>query len=92
MPEAESNKKALISLKKANSLLKKIQQMLENNKYCIDIIQQNLAVIGLIKSANLQILKGHLNSCVSNTIKKKDTKKLDEMMKELLKVIKIAQN
>lgn len=41
----KTNEKTLISLKKARTLLDKIISMLENDKYCIDIIQQNLAVI-----------------------------------------------
>jgi DNA-binding FrmR family transcriptional regulator len=35
----------LIALKKAKSLLDKIITMIENDQYCIEIIQQNLAVM-----------------------------------------------
>lgn len=84
--------KASISLKKADSLLKKVQQMMTDNKYCIDIIQQNLAIIGLLKSTNLSLLEGHLNHCIKNATKEKNEKRIDEMMTELLKVIKTAQN
>jgi DNA-binding FrmR family transcriptional regulator len=44
-------------MKKARTLLDKIITMQEKNEYCIDIVQQNLAVIGLLKSANLQLLE-----------------------------------
>jgi DNA-binding FrmR family transcriptional regulator len=37
--------KSLIALKKAKTSLEKVIKMLEDEKYCIDIIQQNLAVI-----------------------------------------------
>jgi DNA-binding FrmR family transcriptional regulator len=37
--------KSLIALKKAKTSLEKIITMMEEKKYCIDIIQQNLAVI-----------------------------------------------
>jgi len=56
----KDNKKTLIGLKKARTLLEKIIKMSEDDKYCIDIIQQNLAVIGLIKSANITLLESHL--------------------------------
>lgn len=52
----QSNQKNLIALKKAKSLLEKIITMVETDKYCIDIVQQNLAVIGLVKNINLQLL------------------------------------
>jgi DNA-binding FrmR family transcriptional regulator len=35
----------LVSLKKAKSSLEKIITMTEGDEYCIDVIQQNLAVI-----------------------------------------------
>lgn len=84
--------KTLISVKKAKSLLEKIISMLENDRYCIDVIQQNLAVIGLLKSANLTLLEGHLDNCVKDALKQKNSKRLNEMIKELLKVVQTAQN
>jgi CsoR family transcriptional regulator, copper-sensing transcriptional repressor len=39
------NQKVLIGLKKARTSLDKIIKMVEDDKYCIDIIQQDLAVI-----------------------------------------------
>lgn len=87
----EKHKKSLIALKKANTLLQKVLKMTEEDIYCIDIIQQNLAVIGLLKSVNLSLLEGHLNCCVKDAIYEKDTKRTDEMMKELMKVMKTAQ-
>ncbi|MBT3726739.1 metal-sensing transcriptional repressor [bacterium] len=40
-----NTKQPMISLKKARTSLNNIIDMIENEKYCIDIIQQNLAVI-----------------------------------------------
>jgi DNA-binding FrmR family transcriptional regulator len=84
-------KKVTIGMKKAHSLIKKILKMLDENKYCIDIIQQNLAVIGLLRSANLTLLEGHVSHCVMNAAKEKNCDKLEEMMEELLKVVQVAQ-
>lgn len=89
---SDSKQKTIIALKKANTLTNKIIKMLEDDKYCIDIIQQNLAIIGLLKSANLELLRGHLNCCVKNAVREQDEERLDEMMEELLKVMKTAQN
>ncbi len=85
-------KKTIITAKKARSLSEKVITMLEKDTYCIDVIQQNLAIIGLLKSVNLQLLEGHLNCCVKNTINEKNEEKLDEMIKEILKVLQTAQN
>ncbi len=83
--------KTVIALKKASTLLTKVQKMLEEKKYCIDIIQQNLAIIGLLKSANESILEGHLSSCFKTAMQSKNDKKQNEMIQELLKVMKTAQ-
>lgn len=45
----QANNKNLIALKKAKSLLDKIITMIEQDEYCIDVVQQNLAVMGLLK-------------------------------------------
>jgi DNA-binding FrmR family transcriptional regulator len=87
-----NRKKAIISLKKAHSMTDKVLKMIDDDKYCIDIIQQNLATIGLLKSANLELLQGHLNNCVKNAAQENNEKRLDIMMAELLKIMKTAQN
>lgn len=84
--------KLKIAIKKARSSLDKVSKMIEEDKYCIDIIQQNLAVIGLLKSANLIMLEWHLNSCVKGAMKEKDEEKISRMIQELLDVVKTAQN
>ena len=80
----------MISFKKAKSHLEKVIQMVEDEKYCIDIMQQNLAVIGLLKSAHQQLMEGHLNSCFKNAMKTNNEKRKQEMIEEILKVSKIA--
>lgn len=85
------SQKVLTGLKKAKTSLEKIIDMVENDEYCIDIIQQNLAVLGLIKSANSKILKAHLKSCFKEASYEKDDEQIDEKIQELLKIIKLSQ-
>lgn len=88
----KTDKKTIISLKKARTLLDKIIIMAENDKYCIDVIQQNLAVIWLLKSTNLQLLEWHLSCCFVDAIKSNDKKRQHEMVQEVLTIVKTAQN
>jgi DNA-binding FrmR family transcriptional regulator len=87
-----NKEKTIIALKKAQTLMAKVMQMAEDDKYCVDIIQQNLAIIGLLKSANLSLLEGHMDHCVKNAAKANDSKRLNEMMAEMVTIMKIAQN
>jgi CsoR family transcriptional regulator, copper-sensing transcriptional repressor len=78
--------KALISMKKAHSLLSKIISMTENNKYCIDIMQQNMAVIGLLRSAHESLMANHLQTCFKKAMSAKNNGKKQKMTSEILRV------
>jgi len=82
--------KTLINFKKAQSLMTKIIKMTQDNEYCIDIMQQNLAVIGLLKSAHQMLMEGHLNTCFKKAMGTKNEKRKKEMTKEILKVTKLS--
>lgn len=86
-----SNQKesTLINFKKAQSLISKIIKMIEADEYCIDIMQQNLAAIGLLKSAHQMLMENHLNTCFKTAAGIKNEKRKQEMIQEILKVIKL---
>lgn len=81
--------KALVSFKKAQSLTAKIIKMIEADQYCIDIMQQNLAVIGLLKSAHQMLMENHLNTCFKNAMETKNEKRKLEMTQEILQVTRL---
>lgn len=92
-----SKTKIIIGLKKAHTSLDKIIQSLEDedvgveNK-CFDVIQQNLAIIGLLKAANISMLESHLEMYIKNVSKSnKHKKELDRMKKEIIKIVQAAQ-
>lgn len=85
----EQKKKTLINFKKAQGHLTKIIKMAEDGEYCINIMQQNLAVIGLLKSAHQMLMEGHLNSCFKNAMESKNEKRKQEMIREILRVTKL---
>jgi DNA-binding FrmR family transcriptional regulator len=80
---------ALINFKKAHSHLENIIKMTEEGQYCINIMQQNLAVIGLLKSAHQMLMENHLNSCFRNAMASKNEKRKQEMIQEILQVTKL---
>jgi DNA-binding FrmR family transcriptional regulator len=84
------NKEILTTLKKARSHLEKVIDMLEKEKYCIDILQQNLAVIGLLKSANGKLFKRHLNSCFASAMRGTNERQKQKMIEEILKINRLS--
>lgn len=79
----------LINFKKAQSHIAKIIDMIENGEYCINVMQQNLAVIGLLKSAHQTLMEGHLNSCFKTAMGTANEKKKVAMTEEVLRVTKL---
>jgi len=85
----DKKENTLINFKKAQSHLGKIIEMVGKNEYCIDIMQQNLAVIGLLRSAHQMLMENHLNTCFQNAVASKNRKKEKQMIEEILKVTKL---
>ncbi len=80
---------SLVNFKKAHSHLANIIQMVESNEYCINIMQQNLAVIGLLKSAHAMLMENHLKGCFSEAMQTSSNTKKESMAQEILKVTKL---
>lgn len=79
----------LINFKKAQSLISKIIEMVEKDEYCINIMQQNLAATGLLKSAHQMLMEKHLNTCFKKAIETKNEKRKQKMIEEILRVSKL---
>jgi CsoR family transcriptional regulator, copper-sensing transcriptional repressor len=86
MKSSDKKKKIIISLKKAHSSLAKVIGMVEKDCYCIEVMQQNLAVIGLLRSAHEALMENHLNTCFKSAMASKDERKKKKMTEEILKV------
>lgn len=79
--------KSLSQLKKAGGMINKIISMIEEDRYCIDILQQTLAANGLLKSANKIILENHLNSCFKEGIETTNKTKKEKLINEVLHIV-----
>ncbi len=82
--------KTLISYKKAKSLIEKIIAMIEKDEYCIDIMHQNLACMGLLKAAQQALMENHLETCFKNNMNSNNKKIKKEMLDEIVKISKYA--
>jgi DNA-binding FrmR family transcriptional regulator len=65
--------------------LKKVIEMVESNKYCIDILHQSQAVQKALRETDNLILENHLNTCAADAIKKGKGK---EAIAEVMAVVK----
>jgi len=73
--DAKVNKRILHRYQIAKGHLEKVISMIKNGSYCIDIVHQSLAIQAALKKADDEVLRNHLETCVSEAIKRGDSKK-----------------
>lgn len=84
----DDKQKLIRRLKIIEGQVRGLQNMLENNIYCIDIITQTSAIKQALSGVEDELMKGHLGHCLVNQIKEGKTKKATE---EILKVYKLKR-
>ena len=78
----EPNSKSRKVINMAIGSVAKIPQMIDDRRYCPEVIQQIDSVVGLLHSARTELLKGHLESCLAERLKNDK----EGAVKELLKI------
>lgn len=64
-----------------------IERMIENEKYCIDIINQLNAVRNALEKVSLMIMKRHIESCLVDSIETGDERRKEKRIKELMETV-----
>ena len=62
-----------------------IKQMIEDDKYCIDILNQSLAVQKALKQIDMLMMEDHLKTCAIHQIKEGQE---DKTVQELIGIYK----
>lgn len=62
-------------------------KMMEEDRYCIDISNQLMATISILKNINRDVLSAHLAGCITEAMKEPDADNIDTKVAELRKVI-----
>ncbi|KKR78981.1 MAG: Copper-sensing transcriptional repressor csoR [Candidatus Nomurabacteria bacterium GW2011_GWA2_40_9] len=84
-----TNKQKIIRrLKILEGQLRGLQDMINKDKYCVDVITQTSAVKQGLSNIEDMLLEGHLGHCVVNQIKKGENEKA---VSEILKVYKLKR-
>ncbi len=74
-------------IKIARGQLDGILQMIEDDRYCVDISTQLMATQALLKNANQQILQAHIRGCVREALQTDaENPKLEEALRLLEKM------
>ena len=73
----------------AKGQIEGISKMIDEDRYCIDISNQLLATIKLLKNVNKEVLASHLSHCVASSSSKEE---LDSKLSELKETIDRLSN
>ncbi len=85
MKNHPSHDKQLASLKRIEGQVRGIIKMINEGKYCIDILNQIKAAKSALVTVESNVLKKHIESCVKNSFENKSS--IDTKVNELLKLI-----
>jgi len=78
----------LSRLSKVVGQLAGIERMITARRYCPDIIQQIRAARAALKALEIEIIKGHLTSCIKKSAKSDSPPDFDRKLKDLMELIK----
>jgi CsoR family transcriptional regulator, copper-sensing transcriptional repressor len=64
-----------------------IERMVEDDRYCIDILTQIAAVNTALESLAFRVLDDHVNHCVAEALASGDSKAAEQKSRELLDAV-----
>jgi len=85
-PRTDEEKQAAVNrLKRIEGQVRGIQKMIEEDRYCVDILVQISAINAALKKVGFSIVERHTKHCVSSAVKAGTG---DEAIEELMEVMK----
>lgn len=81
----ENDKQQLLSrLKRIEGQVRGLQRMLEEDKYCVDILTQVASTQAALQQVSLKLLEDHLSHCVTDAIQQNQG---EEKIREVMSVL-----
>ncbi len=77
----------LVRMRRIEGQAKGVQRMLEEGRYCLDVVQQLNALSSAANEVALLVLEDHLRGCVSNAIR---SDRGEDSIEELMTVLRRA--
>lgn len=82
-----NHKEQLARLAKIEGQIKGVRKMIEDRRYCIDIVSQIKAVTAGLKQVQMGVLEKHLHHCVHDSVQSRDPDLFVEKVEEIVKVL-----
>lgn len=76
-----------VFLKKIAGQVRGIQKMIEDRRYCVDIITQIHSVVGALYRVEDEVFKKHIDGCVVNALRGKSESEKQKKISEIVELI-----
>lgn len=90
--QQDTKKSCTARLNRLEGQVRGLIKMVEDDRYCIDVVNQVQAVIAALKKVEGEILKDHISHCVEHAIRSGDKKAQREKVNELVETLARARN
>jgi len=87
MKQPTTHKEQLVFLRRIEGQIRGIQKMIDEGKYCVDILNQVHSVIFALARVEDKILEKHFENCVATAVKGKSETERKQKMGEVLRLI-----
>ena len=78
----------LVRLRRIEGQIRGIQKMIEEKRYCVDILTQLNSIVGAIKGVEENILERHLKGCVQHSFTKGNKQDKSTKIEEVIDVLR----
>jgi DNA-binding FrmR family transcriptional regulator len=85
--DAQKKKKVSDRLTRIEGQIAGIRRMVNEDRYCIDILTQTSAVVSALRAVEDEVMQNHLNTCVVDAIKSEDEDDQKQKIQEVMDVI-----
>jgi CsoR family transcriptional regulator, copper-sensing transcriptional repressor len=87
----DTKKACAARLSRIEGQVRGLAKMLEDDRYCIDVVNQVQAVIAALRKVESEVLKDHISHCVEHAIRSGDKKAQREKVGELVATLARAR-
>ena len=86
---SENKDKVLARLRRIEGQIRGLTKMVEEDRYCIDVLTQVAAAKAALESVSLSLLEDHMHHCVADAIKAGDgTAKVREVSEAIERLVR----
>lgn len=78
-----NNKKVINRLNRIRGQIDGVLKMVKEDRYCLDISTQLMAISSSVNSLNREVLTSHLKSCIKDSLVIKDEESIESKIKEM---------